>query len=344
MRIGILTLPFNNNYGGILQCYALCAFLKKMGHDPVVIRREENRQPLLKRLIYKVRWLFLKKSNMVQLVDRTKYIRPFAEKRLDRTNLIRSEHQMYKVCEKYKLDAVIVGSDQVWRTDYAMRFGYNYFLDYVPNNIKKLSYAASLGLNDWLYDQKQTKRIGQLLSTFNGVSVREKEAVTLLKEHIGIDAEWHIDPTMLLVQDEYNMIVSSCKEHERYVFVYWLGEKTLVAKDIQEYKQKGYKVIDINLRDEREQESIEDWLSYIKYAECIITDSFHGCVFSILFERPFIVRFNESGGVGRLESLFELLKIDINNKTIVMPDYCAVKACIDSLRARSSAYLKMALE
>lgn len=322
MKIGILTHPLVNNYGGILQCYALSTYLKKLGHTPIVIRRECDKDFFLWRIIRSVlKALHFPRYYHPNVCDRNKKIRPFIELYLKRTKPIPSQHGMKKICNEYNLDAVIVGSDQVWRSDYAMNFGYNYFLDFVPSNVVKLSYAASFGLNEWSYNIEQTKQIKKLLSTFSGVSVREENAVSLCKENLSITPEWLIDPTMLLLSEDYDAIVSPRKITEKYVFVYWLGDKTLVSKDMEYYRQMGYKIIDINLRDEHEQDSIEDWLSYIKYADFVITDSFHGCVFSILFKKQFVVRMNQSGGTSRLVSLFKMFGISLPKNGLISPDY-----------------------
>ena len=321
MRIGILTHPQGANYGGILQCYALSTYLKKLGHTPIVIRRESDKGFFLWTLIRNILIaLHFPRYYNPNACDKTRLIHPFVEKYLTRTQPIRSQKQMKKVCEEYKLDAVIVGSDQVWRADYAMNFGYNYFLDFVPSNVKKLSYAASFGLSDWQYDLEQTNRIKHLLSSFSGVSVREENAVRLCEDNLGITPKFLLDPTMLLKAEDYEKIISPRIIKDKYVFVYWLGDKSLVANDIDNYKSQGYRIVNINLRDEREQESVEDWLSYIKYADFIITDSFHGCVFSILFKKRFIVRMNKSGGTSRLESLFKMMGISTQGQETINPN------------------------
>lgn len=343
MRIGILTHPQGANYGGILQCYALSTYLKKLGHTPIVIRRENDKGFFLWTLIRNIlKALHFPRYYTSNACDKTRLIRPFVEKYITRTQPMRSQKQMKTVCDEYNLGAVIVGSDQVWRADYAMNFGYNYFLDFVPSNVKKLSYAASFGLSDWQYDLEQTNRIKHLLSFFSGVSVREENAVRLCKENLGITPKWLLDPTMLLKAEDYEKIISPRIIKNKYVFVYWLGDKSLVSKDIDNYKEQGYRIVDINLRDEREQESVEDWLSYIIYADCIITDSFHGCVFSILFKKRFVVRMNKSGGTSRLESLFKMMRISMQGQEIINSNYENKE--LDYWRTQSYNYLSEILK
>lgn len=336
MRIGILTHPQSVNYGGILQCYALYTYLRKIGYEPIVIHREADRSFFL----WEMARSFLIAIHFPRYytpnkVDRSINLRPFIEKYLERTKPIRSQSQIRRICKDYQLNAVIVGSDQVWRKSFALKFGYNYFLDFVPEDIKKMSYAASLGLSEWEYDLEETAAIKQLLASFSGISVREKDAVSLLKNNAGVDAIQHIDPTLLLSADDYSKIASKKLLEESYVFVYWLGAKEQIFERIRILEEEGKKVVSLFLRDNQEQISIEDWLSYIKNADLIITDSFHGCVFSILFKRKFEVFKNDSGGNGRIPSLLNLL--EINNTFTV--DYLQVKNRIDKLRESATNYL-----
>lgn len=341
MKIGILTHPLTSNYGGILQCYALNTYLKELGHETIVIDRRVNRdfflwrwgRSVLKALHYP---RYCKRSS----IDKTVKIREFVKNKFNRTTPIDTPTKMRKICDRYKLDAVFVGSDQVWRTDYAMNFGYNFFLDFVPDRVIKASYAASFGLSEWYYTAKQTRKIKFLLGRFKAISVRESEAVSLLKDNVDIQAEHLLDPTLLLSVNDYDAIIAERKIVDPYIFVYWLGDKTKIQETIAKYKEKGMNVVEINLRDTVEQLSIEEWLSYIKYAETIITDSFHGCVFSIIFNKHFVIHTNASGGNGRLTSLF--IQLDIREK-LTMPDaivdYQAVNSKVKSLQSDAKKYI-----
>lgn len=341
MRIGILTHPQFVNYGGILQCYALSTLLRKMGHEPIVIRREANRSFFLWEWVRALlRILHYPRYYKPIKVDRTKNIRPFIQKYITRTSPIRSRQQMFNVCYKYQLDAVIVGSDQVWRRDYARRFGYNYFLDFVPNGILKMSYAASFGLKEWTYNYQETKKIKKLLSHYSGISVREAEAVEMLMNNIGMKAYQHVDPTLLLTADDYASITSQRLVDESYIFVYWLGDKELMLNQIQVLETSGKKVVSIFLRDNVEQISIEDWLSYIKYADRIITDSFHGSVFSIIFKKQFTVLKNDSGGNGRISSLCKMFEIDADS----VKNYTHDKIPFKKIQEASYAYIQDTLQ
>lgn len=337
MKIGILTHPQHINYGGILQCYALSTFLSKLGHSALVIRREKD--------MLEWRWLasqFVNASRIRRLlhrntIDKKAKIEPFSVKHLYRSKVIHSQRKMRDSCKDYGLDAVIVGSDQVWRADYAMQFGYNYFLDFAPQGVKKVSYAASFGLSTWEYSPDQSVRIKALLSEFAGVSVRENDAVTLCKEHIGIEVLQMPDPTLLLSDSDYDKLASPRLVKDKYVFVYWLGEERKIEPKIAEYESQQYKVIYVGLREQRVLPSVEDWLSYIKYADIVLTDSFHGCVFSIIYKRDTQVFTNESGGNGRLASL--LTQFGVSDNIVSRDTFQKSSGVLQTLQQQAKGFL-----
>lgn len=342
MRIGILTHPQAINYGGILQCYALFTTLGKLGHDVIVIRRGANTSKWRRIASWFIYRLGLRKLIRPNVIDKSINIRTFSNTYLVRTKQILSQKEMSHVCQKYKLEAVVVGSDQVWRADYALAYGYNYFLDFVPNGIKRFSYAASFGLSSWNYNPEQTQRIKELLSTYDRVSVREEEAVQLCKENLGMDVIQMPDPTLLLSSSYYDMVSSERLIAEKYVFVYWLGEKKVINEKIAQYEENGYKVIYLGLREQRILPSVEDWLSYIKYADIILTDSFHGCVFSMIYRKEFHVFSNDTGGNGRIESLFR--QFGVEGSTVTEVNYEKISNIFNSLQVRASNYLTNILQ
>ena len=146
--IGILTLPLNNNFGGILQAYALQLFLSKTGHNVVLIDRQYNKDYILN-IKYKIKRLFnnkqFKSKKQKELINAkpTEFIDTYIT---PKTKPIRSEKELQHIMSLYDFDAIVVGSDQVWRLEYSDSIKYNMFLDFVKSpKIKKISYAASLG-------------------------------------------------------------------------------------------------------------------------------------------------------------------------------------------------------
>ena len=337
MKLAILTHPLGANYGGILQAFALSSYLKGQGHDVTVLNRQSN-LPLAKRIL---------KSVLVALHHprynnpRYKHLVSFVKKYINYSKPLSTDGQMSGFVKGNSMDAVIVGSDQVWRTGFAMGYGYNYFLDFVPAGVRKLSYAASFGLSQWEYNNEQTQRIKQLVSEFKAISVREDEGVQLCKDNMGVTADHVLDPTMLLNASDYEPVTSERKVKDDYVFVYWLGSAEEKQKAIEAASIECKRIVDISLRGSEPLMPIEDWLSYIKYADHVVTDSFHGCVFSILFGKQFTICANDSGGNGRLRSLFSMLGIDMSSPQI---DYTIVYDKLDNLRSHSYDFLSKALQ
>lgn len=335
MKIGILTHPLGANYGGILQAYALSVVLKDLGHSVTILRRDHD-MPIYKRFIKQL-LIAIKHPRY----NSHKYIelRRFVDKNINESPVMYSSKQLGRYLEKENFGAVVVGSDQVWRADFALGFGYNYFLDFVPSHIKKISYAASFGLSSWNYDLNQTQYIKSLIERFSKVSVREYCGQKLCKDHLDYNAQVLLDPTMLLESSRYSQIASPRKMEKNYVYVYWLGNEQEKQQILKMYKGKN--IIDISLRQNESLASIEDWLSFIKYADRIITDSFHGCVFSVLFNRQFVMYVNKLGGFGRIESLYKLLEIEYKLNDIYQDvDYKAVNEKIKVLRKESLKFLQ----
>lgn len=333
MKIAILTHPLGTNYGGILQAYALSEYLKKKRHEVIVLNRQAN-LPLIKRL---TKSLLITFHHPRYNPPKYRRLAMFVNKHINYSKRLYTSNQMKNYITSNNFDLVIVGSDQVWRADFAMNYDYNYFLDFVPANMNKFAYAASFGLSDWHYTKEQTDVIKHLVTKFNAASVREDEGVTLCKEHLGINAELVLDPTMLLYPEDYAIVTSPRQEKGNYVFVYWLGTIEEKQKALAESDIENKKIIDISTRASDTLISVEDWLSYIKYADHVITDSFHGCVFSILFQKQFTICKNDSGGNGRLKSLFKILDIDPSAKHI---DYIKVADALCQKRNLSNNFIQ----
>lgn len=217
MITGILTLPLHNNFGGILQAYALCHILSN-----IIPQKEKTFKGRLKK--------FLDYNSPAQ-----KFIRQYIP-----INTL-SGFTLNEIMKK-NITCIVVGSDQVWNTKY-----YNplYFLNFLEDNhtIKKISYAASLGSDLWYYSQQQTDEISNLLNKFNAISVRESSAINLLQDNLKIKATQVLDPTLLLQANHYNKFISD--DNKRYCYAYLLDyTKKLnmqVLKEIALQKKNQYK-------------------------------------------------------------------------------------------------------
>ena len=346
MKIGILTQPLYCNYGGILQCFALQHTLQRIGHETCVIRREWNRQYTItgackyyaKVIVKKI---IGRKCSWHYYVSQAKrdYIARDTGKFIDRCINPRSRQcytteQLHAEADRWQFDAIIVGSDQVWRPEYSPCLP-NFFLDFLPldSNVKRISYAASFGLDDWTaWSPNLTSTCAMLLQRFDAISVRESSAIRLCKEHFMVDAVHVLDPTMLLDKDDYLAIIQqpTCKRGDLFCYVldksddmqriiHYIAQKTGMTpfQSMPELDDSTY-----NLYGEIDKSvypPVENWISAFVEAEIIVTDSFHGAAFSIIFNKPFWVVGNKGRGMARFETLLAMFGLEnrmINNHTV----------------------------
>lgn len=240
-------------------------------------------------------------------------IEPFIRKRIN----IKIVDDFSQLNEK-DFDAIVVGSDQIWRPLYVKHIE-SAFLDFAQDwNIKRIAYAASFGTDKWEYTKLQNKHCRKLVQLFNAVSVREASGVKLCKEHFGVTAKHVLDPTMLLADEDYIKLFeeNNTPKSQGNLLCYILDENEeksrlidLIAKQNNltpfRINAKADYRFDIPVKD-RIQPSVEQWLRGFYDAEFVITDSFHACVFSILFKKPFVVYGNKKRGMSRFTSLLDM--------------------------------------
>lgn len=335
MKIGILTLPLHTNYGGILQAYALQTVLERMGHEVVVfdIKRKYT-LPL-----WKVPLTYIKRI-IKKYIYKNNNIRIFEEQYQQKTYPIISQHtqkfidkhiHLYEVdslndVKEKEFDTIIVGSDQVWRPKYFSSLFKtrieDAFLNFTKDwKIKRIAYAASFGTDEWEYTSVQTEKCGELLKVFEAVSVREESGIKLCKEHFDKEVEHVLDPTMLLTKEDYIKLFESANTPKspgtllNYILDETPEKKEMICKIAKEKKLIPFKV---NSKienpyaplEERIQPPIEQWLRGFYDAEFVVTDSFHACVFSILFNKPFVVIGNKERGMARFDSLLNMFGLE----------------------------------
>lgn len=313
MRILILTQPLYSNYGCILQNYALQKVLKDMGHE---VWTEDRR--------VRINFVVWSKIFLYNLFVKRKFVIPrFVEyaQRSTSEEFIKQHikltvpisHKRKNKLKKYEFKAYIVGSDQVWRKSYSP-YIYNYFLDFaIKIKAKKIAYAASFGIDNWEYSDKETEKCSFLLNLFDAVSVREQSGVTLCKKYFGINAKCLVDPTLLLNESDYGRLIvnqSFFSEDIKYCFSYILekdsSKSSIIDKITTFLHCKNILVPSVSQGRTMNLKSIftiEKWLYGVKNASVVVTDSFHGCVFSIIFKKPFIALKNKARGLERIESL-----------------------------------------
>jgi hypothetical protein len=337
MKIAILTLPLHTNYGGIIQNYALQTVLEKMGHEVYTINLNKPKAkinlakaPLIisKRLIKKILGrkdgiIFLeRKRNKDELVIK-KYINRFINNKIHLTEPFYLKRDLQKI-NHMGFNSIIVGSDQVWRIPYTYPDIQTYFLDFIKNkNIPKIAYSASFGTDDIEFSEEQIKECGKLIKDFKRVSVREDSALDLINNKYKWECKYKpiqtLDPTMLLTKEEYINLSSDYKNKLDGELFYYILDMTEDKKKVldQMSKDLGYKPFTVksisdNWFDDVQKQivpPIELWLQAFNKAKYIFTDSFHGCVFSIIFNKDFVAYGNKERGLSRFDSLIRMFNI-----------------------------------
>lgn len=223
-------------------------------------------------------------------------------------------------------DAVIVGSDQVWRVENTSGVGNNFFLDFIKDdNIKKLSYAASFGIDDINCSSSQLKEINSLIDDFDAVSVREESGVDICKNKFNISAVRLLDPTILLEKSDYLDLVNEEVKFDNKLLTTYVLDKTNERKKIisEISNKKDLKVNSVNTElqsfdvknlllniDKIVLPSIEQWIKGFIEADFIVTDSFHGTLFSILFNKQFVSIGNKKRGLTRFKTILEIFGLE----------------------------------
>ena len=324
MKIAILTQPLHNNYGGLLQAFALQAYLKKLGYDAITIDfqfRKPSIKMVLRGLLSNLYRKIIKKEDV-------KYYLPISDQELAkigvhtnqfRHNYITTTHRLtsqeqFHELEKYNFDAYVVGSDQVWRPIYSPDITAFFFKFLKNNNVKRFSYAASFGTDNCNeYTAEQIDEISKLAKKFDAISVREDSGVKLCKENFDVDAKHVIDPTLLLDKSDYERLVTQANlpgsdgTLMSYVLDKNPSKQAIIQKVADELSLKPFTVMQ---EDNGVYPEVEKWIKGFMDAQYVVTDSFHGVVFSIIFNKPFVAIGNVSRGLARFESLLKMFDLD----------------------------------
>ena len=339
MKIGILTFWWSkDNYGQLLQCYALQKFLRDRGHEAFVIRYRPDKDsvsPLWLKIIKAmnpvklVRYVMYKKHGADVLREQAKHDRHFDDFRSEYIAWSDAAYPSYADLRGNppEADAYIVGSDQMWNFGVmtlrrATNLVHAYFLDFGGSEVKRLAYAASWGMTS--LPANYEKEIRPLLARFDYIGVREESGADLCRLCGRDDAEWVCDPTLLLGAERYRVLWREedargniRKIGSGYLLLYMLNNECdfsiqsvydfAASRDLEVVYVTGNGVIDGR---EKYFATIPEWLYLVDSAEYVITNSFHCGVFSIVFHKAFgIVPLTGKyeGMNARFESLFDLL-------------------------------------
>lgn len=383
MKIGILTLPFNVNYGGILQAYAMQSYLNSKGHQVTFINRVLGRPDLVvvfKRLLSWGKCLVRKYllsdksviiSNPFASVYLTKKyddldwseVRRFISENLHVSPPLDSTTRVRRWLSSNQLDCIVVGSDQVWRDSYSPNI-YNYFCDFVSemSDVKKVAYAASFGVLDKPIPNYKLHKCIKLCRKFNNVSVRESAAIPYMEKVFGVRPEKVIDPTLLLTAGDYNSFFKVDDFlGEKYIACYILNmteEKMRIIEHLRAHLGLKLRILssEPQYNNTSYAPSVEQWLTTLAYSDFVVTDSYHGSLFSVQFQKQFFAIANSSRGNDRFLSILSDLGLETRlidsvshmakllEAGITDIDYSIVDSKLQEVRNRSEAYLNTCLE
>ena len=312
-RVGIVSVKNDLNPGNNLVKFSIATKLKEYGFEPIIIA-----------LGYK-NIDFIKKYVNLKIVNYT-----------------------FKELNKTDYDILMVNSDQTWTFSQRRYFYDVAFLQFAKNwKIPKFVYGASMGTSHWFYSRRDDFMAKILLQNFTGISLREKVTCEEAIDHIGIKPEFVLDPTFLIDKKYYLDIIKNYKRDfnfsEKYIFVHRLHENRGINKFIDEV------IRNLNYTPFYSNKEVEDFIFGMNISEAIITDSFHGTVFSIIFNKPFITFINAHRGRGRFNSLNETFGlndriVDYNcmniNYNLLLKPLNINQTLLNELRNSSLAFLR----
>ena len=346
-KVGIVSCYFKNNYGSMLQAYATKKILDNNNIPNETINIDNNIDFKKGKRKYYLTQIFnfnfiKSKFGMLKLKLDKKIIKNLGKNikiRNDKYNEFRKVFNLSKSVRTYeelnklakqKYSDIIVGSDQLWLpvnvvADY-------YTLNWVPKNINKISYATSFGVSS--IPAKYKEKYSYFLNKINYLSIREDSGIKLAREIAGVNAKLVCDPTILLTKEEWEEIaVKDRIIKDKYILCYFLGSNIEHRKFAERLKEKtGYKIVSLNHADEYVKYADKfadiipydigprEWINLISNAEYVCTDSFHGTVFSLIFNKIFFNfrRYNAKAKAGTNSRLDSLLKIvEVSNERIL---------------------------
>lgn len=326
-RIGILTHPLIANYGGILQNYALQTVFRKLGYEAITLRTGK--------FVF-VRWLYKYCKMLAVGVVYGKTKLPEFPLKIERKRVgledfikrnIKTTKKIYwyypNLVKEYSIDALCVGSDKIWASYFYDKI-VDLFFDFAHSyDIPKFSYAPSFGSTNWHFSEKATRKVRLLTKDFTGLSVREQSGQELCSKFLNRDAFWAIDPTFLLNADDYNELCKSqIREEKTFLFAYILDLSDEILHFIRMIAQRMELEVRL-VRAESEiqpSDTVEQWVANFRDAQFVITDSFHGTAFSIIYRKNFYCILNEDRGIDRFNSLISI--VQRNDRFVsVLPDY-----------------------
>lgn len=349
MKVALLTIWHELNYGAELQAYATIKAIQKLGYEVemIDIRLSDCEYKNFKGKIV---------TSLSSIGPCQKKFESFWDKYIPKTHRYTTIKQLKE--NPPIADVYMVGSDQVWNPQITGAFSKLFFLDFGSENIRRVSFASSFGVNQWKYPELQ-EDIKKLLSRFHMISCRESSGVDLLKKTFGLDASPVLDPTLLF--SSYKELIGDVTPNKSLVYYPLSNEPELVSYSKNLAKRLHLKPVNnkkcsyIIKPIVWDRVSIEQWIKNIAEAEFVITRSFHGLVFSIIYHKNFAILESNNNRGTRITNLLELLglskrlytsieDLDRNEPWNKPVDYNSVNTKLLSLRNTSWKILKKMIE
>ena len=332
-KVGIVTFNTANNYGAVLQCYALSEVLKAFELDISIVYRPLEKKSLNFRS--KIR----------------SYVMGYSFKAFNK------EYLPSLCADKDTLDSIVFGSDQIWNLDITGAYWKYFFGHDISSDINKVSYAASIGTSKWTHPNN-TAEVRVLLSDFKAISVRETSGQLICKDNFSLNVDQVLDPTLLL--NSYVNISGMDTSTKNIVLYSFIKDATVISelrKIAVDLELQPVILNDFRFRNGIKSvpfPSVERWLNYLKNSSFVITDSFHGMVFSIIFRKQFVSFPALPERAGRMTSLLKQLGLedrffdnicDVHKSRVFTNkiDFVEVHSKISKLRSESLIFLKSSL-
>lgn len=366
-KIGLLTFQSSNNYGALLQCYALSTTLEELGFVVQIFNLKKEHIKDIEDLPFLSRNKRVLKKSINNAIFESAFD-DFKKKYLNNkfTKDIAAKDGLKEFSNSF--DAVVVGSDQVWRGAYTKKLQSSFFFDFISDNTKKISYAASFGLDYFEGYKNNEPEIKTLINKFDAISVREAEGVKICKETFNVEAIHVLDPVFLLSKERYQKIIAPefKKNENKYIAYYFLNpdnyRKSILTSVKKEFKIKdeiniytndkfSFRNPSLNLS-KYKFKSFSTWLGELSNADFVVTDSFHGLAFSIIYNKQFVCIANSKRGASRMKSLLNLFKLNhrlvnegesISFETLETIDYTEVNKIINTQKQKSIDFLQKSI-
>ena len=372
MKAAIMTLVLSDNYGAALQSYGLSKALTDMGVENEVYRYQNwARSTYGMSKVSRLKYEALKAAKLLLTGgERAKRFTTFRETYIPMTEKLYGNNDELRQ-DPGDYDVYISGSDQIWNPKLFV-FDYSYFLDFVPEGKKKISFASSFGKAG--FEESYKEKCGKLLEKYAHISVREKSGEAIVKDLCGKDAVTSVDPTLLLTKEDWMPLTENASEKAKNfngILCYIMPGDTLVEAAIEKLAQQlhektGLPIMRLGIKEHKvfsyKKDEVDikagpaDFLAYFANAQYVVTNSFHGTAFSVNFGKDAYIPINDTLPPEKaLHERVKSLLSQVEGETLMVPasnpvlperilDHEKIAANLTALRQESKDYLKRALE